>query len=120
MNGPFSSFLEKDFEICKSDDWVIRVLVIVTDRFQNRAENWMFGHPTRNAFALVAPNCRFLNDDTWSCMVTRKRPFSRILKYMRIAMEIACFSWEIINALSILDNVRIVPSAVESFLAKSG
>ena len=39
--------------------------VIVNDLFHNLPENEMFGHPTRNAFALVAPNCRFLNDDTY-------------------------------------------------------
>ena len=38
----------------------------------------MFGHSTRNAFALVASNCRFLNDDTYGCMVTRYGPFPKI------------------------------------------
>ena len=37
-----SSFLQNDFEICQSDEWVMRVLVIVTDLFQNGAENVMF------------------------------------------------------------------------------
>ena len=60
MHGPFSSFLQNDFEISKSDKRVIRVLVIVTDIFQNGAEYWMFGNPFRNAFDLVAPNSRFL------------------------------------------------------------
>ena len=92
MNRPFSGFFQNDVEICQSDEWVIRALVIVTDLFQNRAEHVMFGHPTRNTFDLVAPICRFLNDDTHRCMVTRYGPFTKILKYIRIAVEIACFS----------------------------
>ena len=81
----------------------------------------MGGHPTRNAFALVAPNCLFLNDDTYGCMVTRYGPFSNILMCLRIAVELACLSHRrLINALSILDNVRIVPSAAESLHVKSG
>ena len=31
----FSGFLEKDFVICKSDESVIRALVIVADLFQS-------------------------------------------------------------------------------------
>ena len=60
MNGPFPSFLESDFEVCKSDGWVIRVLVIVTDLFHNGKENKMFRHPPRNTIDLVAPSYRFL------------------------------------------------------------
>ena len=91
MNSPFSRFPENDLEICKGDEWVIRVSVNVTDLFQNKAENGIFGHTTRNAFALVTPNCRFLYGDTHSCMVTRYGPFTKVLKYMRIAVDIACF-----------------------------
>ena len=55
----------------------------------------MFGDPTRNACALVAPNCRFLNNDAYRCMVSRNGRFPKILKYMRKALEIASFShWE--------------------------
>ena len=64
----------------------------VTALFQTRAANGMFGHPTRNAFALVTPTSRFQYDDTYSCMVTRYGPFSKILEYMRIAVEVPCFS----------------------------
>ena len=39
---------------------------------------------------------------------------------MRIAVKIACLSHREMNDLSILDNVRIVPSDVESLLVKSG
>ena len=38
MNCLFPGLLENDFEICKSNEWVVRVLVIVTDLFQNGAE----------------------------------------------------------------------------------
>ena len=79
MNGPLSSFLENDFDICKSDEWVIRVLVIAADQFRNSAENGMFAHPTRNAFALVTQKSRYLYGDTFRCMVTRYGPFSKIL-----------------------------------------
>ena len=61
----------------------------------------MFGHPIRNAIALVAPNCRFLNNDTYGCMVTRYGSFSKILEHMRIAVEIASFSHGDIDKCSI-------------------
>ena len=41
----------------------------------------MFGHPTRNAFALVSPSGRFLNNRTYSCVVTRQTPLPQILKH---------------------------------------
>ena len=57
-----SSFLEHDFEISKSDDWVIRVMVIVIDLFQNWAENWMFW--TSNS-ECVFPGCTELSVLEW-------------------------------------------------------
>ena len=92
MKSPFSSFLENDFEVSKGSESVIRVLVIVSDLFQNGAENGMFGHPDRNAFSQVTPISRFLYDDTYSCMVTRYGPLTKILNYMGRAMIIACLS----------------------------
>ena len=59
----------------------------------------MFGHPTRNAFALVAPNCRSLNNDAYRCMVTRNGPFTKILKHMRQQWKSA--TGRLINAQSI-------------------
>ena len=50
--GPCSGFLENYFQICESDEWVIRELMIVNDLFHNGAEKGQFRHPTRNAFAL--------------------------------------------------------------------
>ena len=35
MNSPFSGFLDDDSEISKSDEWLIKVLVIVIDLFLN-------------------------------------------------------------------------------------
>ena len=52
----------------------------------------MLGHPTRNAFALVSPNSRFLNDHTYRCVVTRYGPFPQVLKNMGVAMEVVRFS----------------------------
>ena len=49
-DGIFFCFLEIDFEVCQSNEWVIRVLVIVTDLFQNETENGMFRHATRDTF----------------------------------------------------------------------
>ena len=72
-------------------------LVIVNDLFHICADNGMFGHPTRNAFALD----RFL----------------QVLKNIGVAMEIARLA---LNALSILDSVRKTPLAEESLLGKSG
>ena len=51
----FSSFLESNPEVTQGKEWVVRVLVTVTDLFQHGAENGMFGPPTRNAFDLGAP-----------------------------------------------------------------
>ena len=42
MDGPFSCFLDDDFEIYEYDEWVLRVLVIVTNLFRNRQEKWDF------------------------------------------------------------------------------
>ena len=61
----------------------------------------MFGHPTRNALAQVTPNSRFLYDNAYSCMVTRYRPFSKILKYVGIAVEVTSFSHREIDECSI-------------------
>ena len=62
-----------------------------------------------------------VRDDTYSCMVTRYGPFTKFLKHMRIAMEIACFRHREIEKCPV--NPRqcaFVPLAVESFLVKSG
>ena len=61
----------------------------------------MFGHPTRNAFALVATSSWFLLDDANSCLVTRYGPFPKILEYMRIAVEVPCFSHRDIDKCSV-------------------
>ena len=91
-----SAFLlfDDNFEVCECTKWVGRVLVVVIDLFQKRAENGMFAHSTRNAFALAAPNCRFMNNDTYGCMVTRYGPFHQVLKNMGVAMEVACLAIE--------------------------
>ena len=78
-----------------------RALVIVADQFHNGAENGMFGHPTRTAFALVTPNRLLLYEDTYSRMVTRNGPFPKIHENKRVAMEIACFSHREIDKCSV-------------------
>ena len=38
MDSPSSGLLENDVEVCKSDEWVVRVVVTVADLFQDGAE----------------------------------------------------------------------------------
>ena len=76
----FSCFFENNFEVCKSTEWVFRVWVIVTDLFQNGAENGMFERPARNAFAPMLPVSRFLNNNNHTYMVTRYGPLPQVLK----------------------------------------
>ena len=80
MIGPLPGSLKNDFEISQSDEWVIKVLVIIIDLFQNGTENGTFRHPTRDTFGLVIPNCRFLYDDTNCCVVTRDGTFTKVFK----------------------------------------
>ena len=61
----------------------------------------MFGHPTRNAFALVSPICWLLNDETYRRVVTRNGPDPQVLEDMKVAMEVACFSQKTIDKRSI-------------------
>ena len=71
----------------------------------------MFGHPVRDTFDLVTPNCRFLKNDSYCDVVTRCGQFSKIVRDMRIAVIIKRPGHR---------KMRFVPSAAESFLVKSG
>ena len=84
-----SLLFEDNFEVCECAKCIRRVVVIVIKPLQKRTEDEMFGHPTRDAFALVSPNSRFLNNHTYSCVVTRYGPLPQILKDMGVAMEVA-------------------------------
>ena len=92
----FLCFLEHNFEVCKSSNWVVRVLVIVIKPPQNRIEDGMFEHPTRDAFALVSPKSLSMNNHTTDAWSLGMDLFTNILKYMRIAVEFARFiHWNI-------------------------
>ena len=95
--------------------------VIVTDLCQNRAENGLFAHPTRNAFCPGAPESsvfepheRLHGHSVRNVVQSFQGHESSKWKSRPSAMV------RLINALSILDNVRKTPSTVESLLAKSG
>ena len=77
----------------------------------------MSGHPTWNAFALMSQTSRFLNDHTYSRVVTRNRPLPQIFKDMGTTVEVTRLSHRHIDkARSILDSVRTTPMMVESLL----
>ena len=75
--------------------------MFVIKPLQNRTEDGMFGHPTWNAFALMSPNSRFLNNHTCSRVVTRNGPLPQILKDMGITMEVTRLSHRHIDKNSI-------------------
>ena len=88
----------------EAGEWVVRVLMVFTDPFQDGAKHKMFGHPTRNTFSLNTSNCRFLYNHTYCDVVTRYGPFSKIVRDMRMIVIITCLSLrEIMKSRSILD-----------------
>ena len=97
-------FFNDSFEVCECAKRIGRVSVAVVKPLQDRTKNGIFGHPTWDAISLVSPNSRFLNNHTYSGVVTRYGPLHQYLR----------------KALSILDSVRITPLIEESLLVKSG
>ena len=85
-------FFEVNFEVFECAKWISRVLVIFIKPFSKRTEDGMFGHPTRDAFALVSSHSRSLNNHTNSCVVTRYGPLPQILKNMGVSVEVASLS----------------------------
>ena len=69
--------------------------------FSYRAENGVFGHPTRNASDLVAPNCRFLYNNTYCFVITRDATFTKFLADKGRAVIITCLSHWKINECSV-------------------
>ena len=89
-----SAFLlfEDNFKVSECIKWIIDVLMISTDLFQDRTENKMFGHPTRNAFALTSPSSRF-----FECPYAQLRDhsvwtYSPSSQKMGVAVEVACLN----------------------------
>ena len=83
----FSSFFEDYLTVSQGSEWVVRVLVVLTDPFQDRAKHRMFGHPARNTFGLVTSNCRCLYLGTNCDVVTRYGPVSKVARNMRITVK---------------------------------
>ena len=77
--------------------WVGRVLVVVAKPLQSGTEDGMFGHPTWNAFALMPPNSRFLNNHAHSRVATRNGSLLQILKHIAMAIEVARFGHGHVN-----------------------
>ena len=77
----------------------------------------MFGHPTREEFALLSLIRRLLNDKTYRCVITGNGPVPQILKNIGVAVKVSRLSYsKLIKIRSILDSVRMIPMAVESLL----
>ena len=93
MNRPFPRFLENDLEVCKSDEGVGRVLVVVMDLSQKKEQKTgCLDIQLGMRLSWLHRPVDFLCDDTYRCMVTRYGPFPKILEYMRIGVEVLCFS----------------------------
>ena len=80
--------------------------MVVVKLLQKGTETGMFGHTTRNAFALLFPICWLLNDETYRRVVTRNGPVHRVLADMEVAMEVACFSHRTIDKRSVNPGLR--------------
>ena len=85
--GLFSHFFEDYFEVGQGSEWVVRVLVAITNPFQDRAKHSMLEHPTRNTFCSVTPKC-WLYHDTYQGVVTRYELFCEVVRNMRITLKI--------------------------------
>ena len=57
--------------------------------FQNGTEDGMFGHPTRNAFALLHSIGWLSNDKTYRRVITRNGPILQVFEDMRVAVKIS-------------------------------
>ena len=75
----FFFFLRFFFEVRECAKWVSWGLMFFVKPLANGTEDGMFGHPTRDAI-MVSPSCRFLNNHTYSCVVTRYGPLPQVLK----------------------------------------
>ena len=60
----FPGFFNDYLEVSQSGKRFVRVLVTVTDPFQNSAEDRMFGNPPRDSIDLVATTGGFLHNDS--------------------------------------------------------
>ena len=66
--------------------------MVIVKPLQKGAENGMFRHPARNAFALVSPICWLLNDKMYCCVITRNGPIPQVLEDMGVAVKITRLS----------------------------
>ena len=84
----FPGFLIDYFEVSQNVKWVVGKLVIVTDPFQNSAEDGMFRHPTRDSLDVFATTCWFLHDDSDRNMITRYGPLAKVVRNMRVTVKV--------------------------------
>ena len=91
LTAHVSSSFEENFKFSQRTKWVRIESVVVMKLLQHRTQNGMFGHPTENTSVLVSSKSRFLDDEAYCSVVTRKSFLSQVLKDMRRATEITCF-----------------------------
>ena len=84
----FPSFLNDYFEVSQSVKWLVGIVVIVTDRFQNSPEDGMCRRPNRDSLDLVATTCWFLHDDSPRNEDERHHAHKTILEYVQKAHTI--------------------------------
>ena len=73
----FPSIISKS---ASAPNWGSRVLMSFVKPLQNGTEDGMFGHPTWDASTLMNSRSRFLNNHTYSCVVTRYGPLPQVLQ----------------------------------------
>ena len=71
---------KNSFELCKCAKWIGRKSVVIVKPLQNGTEDRMFGRPAWDAFALLLPMSRLVNDKTYRRVVTRNGTVPRFSK----------------------------------------
>ena len=84
--------LKNSFELSKCAKWIGRKSVVTVKPLEDRTEDRMFGHPAWNAFALLLPISRLVNDKTYRRVVTRNGPVTQVLEDMGVAVKISRLS----------------------------
>ena len=83
--------------------------------FKKGTEYGTFQRPAGNTFAGVSSKCRFLDDKTYCCVITRNGPIPKVLEDMRVAVKISHFSLKYVHKMqSVLDMVRVIYPGLRS------
>ena len=88
----FLALFKNSSELRKCAKWFGRKSVVIVEPLQNRTKDRMFGHPAWNAFALLLPISRLLNDKTNRRVVSRNGPVHQVLEDMGVAVKISGLS----------------------------